>query len=125
MKTTVLAATLALGLAHAAPQAPLGQGGFRDMLGDLLKANGGSIPHGPAPSGCAKHEILVARGTGEPGAFGVVVGDPLVNAVVDAVPGSRGYAVQYGVKLGLQEGTMLTIGQIPSQRESVISPNWC
>jgi cutinase len=36
----------------------------------------------------------IARGTGEPGPFGVVVGDLLVGAVAKAVNGSRGYAVQ-------------------------------
>lgn len=38
--------------------------------------------------------FVLARGTGEPGPFGVVVGDLLVEAVTKAVPGSRGYAVQ-------------------------------
>jgi hypothetical protein len=75
------------------------------------------VPHGPAPEGCSKHEIIVgkysylsrffsltlmppvARGTSEPGPFGSIVGDPLVKAVVAAVPGSRGYACQVRVTI--------------------------
>lgn len=125
MKTVVFAAALTFSLAKAAPQAPLGQGGFSSMLGDLLKANGGSIPYGPAPAGCAKHEILVARGTGEPGPLGVVVGDPLVNAVVEAVPGSRGYAVQYGCRATSQGRSVLTFDQISSERQSSVSTDRC
>jgi hypothetical protein len=39
------------------------------------------------------------RGTGEPGPFGAVVGDPLIAAVTKQLPGSRGYAVQVGIFL--------------------------
>jgi hypothetical protein len=69
-----------------------------------------SVPFGPNPSGCSKFEILVgeceprplvsstnnsaARGTSEPGPFGVIAGDPLVKNVAAAIPDSRGYAVQ-------------------------------
>lgn len=38
--------------------------------------------------------MRVARGTSEPGSFGLIVGDPLVAAVKRQVPGARGYAVQ-------------------------------
>jgi hypothetical protein len=41
--------------------------------------------------------FILARGTGEPGPFGVVVGDLLVESVTKAIPGSRGYAVQVGM----------------------------
>jgi len=44
-------------------------------------------------------QLPKARGTGEPGPYGVVVGDMLVNAVAKAVPGARGYAVQYPANL--------------------------
>jgi cutinase len=71
------------------------------------------VPYGPVPPGCSQFEILVgetawrsdssgwaealylARGTGEIGPFGIVVGDTLVPEVAAKVPGSRGYAVQY------------------------------
>lgn len=42
-----------------------------------------------------------ARGTGEPGPFGVVVGDLLVERVTKAIPNSRGYAVQYPASLNI------------------------
>jgi hypothetical protein len=71
------------------------------------------VPFGPKPGGCSAFEILVgvytrnafcrgysdegqqpARGTSEPGPFGVIAGDPLVAGVAKLVQGSRGYAVQ-------------------------------
>jgi len=56
---------------------------------------GAPIPFGPAPKGCSKYEVLVARGTSEPGAFGSMVGDPLIARLTLLLPGVRGYAVQY------------------------------
>jgi len=58
---------------------------------------GGAVPLGKVPSGCAKFEIIVARGTSEPGNLGVIVGDPLVARVQRDMPGVevRGYPVQY------------------------------
>jgi len=58
---------------------------------------GAKMQMGPAPKGCHPFEIIVARGTSEPGPFGTIVGDPLVARVQrdmgkDKV---RGYAVQY------------------------------
>ncbi|KAF2427837.1 alpha/beta-hydrolase, partial [Tothia fuscella] len=50
------------------------------------------VPFGPKPSGCSKFEILVARGTSEPGLFGVIAGDPLVKDVIAAILETRGYA---------------------------------
>lgn len=58
---------------------------------------GSAIPLGKVPTGCAKFEIIVARGTSEPGDLGVIVGDPLVARVKRNMPGIevRGYPVQY------------------------------
>jgi cutinase len=36
-----------------------------------------------------------ARGTSEPGTFGLIVGDPLVSAVKKAVPGATGFDIKY------------------------------
>jgi len=57
----------------------------------------GAIPFGPVPKGCAKLEVIVARGTSEPGPFGMIVGDPLVARVKRDLKGvdARGYPVQY------------------------------
>jgi hypothetical protein len=52
------------------------------------------IPPGPAPTGCNDYELIVGRGTSEPGPYGVIVGDPLVAAVQKLLPGARGYSVQ-------------------------------
>lgn len=57
---------------------------------------GAPVKLGNIPTGCAKHEIIVARGTSEVGPFGVIVGDPLVARVQRDMPGVnvRGYPVQ-------------------------------
>lgn len=53
------------------------------------------------PTGCSPLEVLIARGTGEGnspdvvGKFGIVVGDPLIGNLTIAIPGVRGYPVQY------------------------------
>lgn len=73
----------------------------------------GNVPFGPIPSGCAELEIIYgkcwtsqclnifltlpsARGTGEPGPVGIVVGDPVVARVKRDLPGHtvNGYPVQ-------------------------------
>jgi len=54
-----------------------------------------AMPNGPAPTGCSPYEMLIARGTGELGDFGFIVGDPLLKTVRQAIPEVRGYAVQY------------------------------
>lgn len=48
-------------------------------------------------------DSVVARGTGEPGTFGVIAGDQLVAAVTKALPDARGYAVQVSLSIELQE----------------------
>jgi hypothetical protein len=83
------------------------QGGGGNALGGLISniakgvmsssAGKNGVALGPAPKGCSAFEILVARGTGEPGSFGMIVGDGLVNRVKRLVPGARGYAVQVGL----------------------------
>jgi hypothetical protein len=44
---------------------------------------------------------FVARGTSEPGPFGVIVGDPLVKNVAAIMQGTRGYAVQVDESISL------------------------
>jgi cutinase len=58
---------------------------------------GAPIPFGPVPSGCTKLEIIVARGTSEPGPLGNIVGDPLVARVKRDLKEAtaQGYPVQY------------------------------
>jgi hypothetical protein len=72
------------------------------------------VPFGPAPAGCSDYELIIGilpqcsenvqanqyllflgRGTGEPGPFGKIVGDPLMAQVKRLLPEARGYAVQY------------------------------
>jgi len=82
MRFIAISIALTTAFVAARPQAP---------------ANLGKSPvaYGPKPSGCSEFEILVARGTSEPGPFGLIVGDALVRSVRSQVTGSRGYAVQY------------------------------
>jgi len=74
------------------------QGDLGKVLGGLSAITSeGKVPLGPAPKGCATYEVMIARGTFEPGPFGVIVGDPLMQAVKREMRGEnvRGYAVQY------------------------------
>jgi len=68
---------------------------------------GAAIPLGPVPTGCAQLEIIVARGTSEPGPLGVIVGDPLVARVQRDLPGVkvRGYPVQYPASMASALGS--------------------
>jgi len=77
-----------------------GNSGIMSLLGGLYGENG--VPFGPAPKGCSTYEVIIARGTFEPGSFGTIVGDPLMAAVKKAMGGEnvRGYAVQYPAKMG-------------------------
>jgi len=96
MKASLFIAAIATGIAvqaqdtPATPKQPIPKG-------KGVPANFGKtpVPLGPAPKGCNKFEIIVARGTSEPGPFGIFAGDPLVSRVTKALPDSRGYAVQY------------------------------
>jgi len=101
MRLTVFFAVLVIFEKTCALPQSKGGGGGADLIGGLLKGMGGSVPNGPAPKGCSKYEILVARGTGEPGSFGSVVGDQLVRTVTSELPGSRGYAVQYPANMNM------------------------
>jgi len=71
---------------------------------------GASIPLGKVPTGCAAFEIIVARGTSEPGDLGMVIGDPLVARIKRDMPKEnvRGYPVQYpaartGIEIGVSD----------------------
>jgi hypothetical protein len=68
-------------LATAACASPQGGNGLGGLVGSIAKgvmnSQSGGVKNGPAPKGCSAFEILVARGTGEPGPFGTIVGDGL------------------------------------------------
>jgi len=53
------------------------------------------VPYGPKPVGCNEYEVLIGRGTGERGPYGIIVGDPLYAQIKRLLPSVRGYAVQY------------------------------
>jgi len=62
---------------------------------------GAKMPRGKIPTGCAPLEIIVARGTSEPGDLGVIVGDPIVARCKRDLGQDvcRGYPVQYDATL--------------------------
>jgi hypothetical protein len=83
---------------------------------------GSAVPLGKVPTGCAQLEIIYgkylspkenlvefinesikARGTSEPGDFGVICGDPLIARVKRDLPGVsvRGYPVQVHLLFGI------------------------
>src|ERR1700753_1342595 len=51
-------------------------------------------PFGPAPTSCAKQEVIVARAIGELGDYGFVVGDPMVAELRKEMPSIQAFAVQ-------------------------------
>ncbi|KAF1809649.1 alpha/beta-hydrolase [Eremomyces bilateralis CBS 781.70] len=100
MKSTLTCCLLAVGVsALPSPQSTGPQPAASSpasSLTDLFPDHGeNAVPFGPKPTGCSDFEVLVARGTSEPGPFGIIAGDPLVKNVVAAMPEARGYAVQY------------------------------
>jgi len=80
---------------------------------------GAAIPLGKVPTGCAKFEIISARGTSEPGQLGIIIGDPLVARVKRDMPGVnvRGYPVQYPASLS---GTATGIADVPKRMEKML-----
>lgn len=87
------------------------------MALDLLKAT--PIANGPIPTGCADLEVLIARGTGEGGPYGAIVGDPLMKRLNKEL-GSKvqGYAVQYPASsniTGMRTGAADVIKRLTSQ----------
>jgi len=91
--------------------AALPQNAAADAAG-LLELFIGPVKLGPAPTGCSKYELIVGRGTGEPGPFGAVVGDPLVATVTKLLPGSRGYAVQYPANFDLTKSPNIGVDDV-------------
>jgi len=85
---------------------------------------GTKIPKGTVPTGCSDLEIIVARGTSEPGNLGTVVGDPLVARVQRDLPGVkvRGYPVQYNADM---LGASVGIADVKSRltKENTECPN--
>jgi len=64
------------------------------VMGDETK----NIPkfRAPDPKGCAKHELIIARGTGESGPYGAIVGDMLIRKLNYTLKNDvQGYAVNY------------------------------
>jgi hypothetical protein len=54
-----------------------------------------SVITSPASTHSHSNLIHIARGTSEPGTYGLIVGDPFVSAVKRAVPGATGYNINY------------------------------
>lgn len=123
MRCTILLAVVPIIGVQGAPN-PQGLKGVPKGLGKS------PVAYGPKPSGCSSFEILVGRGTGEIGRFGLIVGDPLVSAVTRLVPGTRGYAVQYpadssatSVSTGVNDTVQRLIAQdkaCPSQKFALV-----
>jgi len=79
---------------------------------------GAPIPFGSVPTGCAAYEIIVARGTSEPGDLGMIIGDPLVARIKRDMPGEkvRGYPVQYpAARTGIDIGVADLVKRIEQQ----------
>lgn len=105
-RNRVRAATLAL-VAAAAVVAPAG----------VSVAAAGTA----AAAGCADYDVVVARGTGEPGTLGTIVGDPVYSAVRTALAGhtTSAYPVAYPADLvepaSVQTGNTDLVRHVTSQ----------
>jgi cutinase len=69
------------------------------LLSAAMVTTGGVVAAGPAAaaSACSDVEVVVARGTGEPGTLGIIVGDPVFAAIQRRLSGltATGHAVDY------------------------------
>jgi len=108
----LLFSTVFLMLGAAAKPIAQSPPAFDSALADLLPLFLQKVAYGPAPKGCSDFELIVARGTGEPGPFGVVVGDSLVRSVTTEIPGSRGYAVQYPAYMNVTDSVPVGVTDI-------------
>jgi cutinase len=75
--------------------------GTRLAVGVLALAGGVSVVTAPTPAAaaaaCSDIDVIVARGTGEPGTLGIIVGDPVYSALRARLTGDTlsSYAVDY------------------------------
>jgi cutinase len=73
---------------------------------------------------CADIDVVVARGTGEPGTLGIVVGDPVYSALQSALAGrsTSSYAVNYPASLiepsSVDQGNTDLVNHVTSQAAS-------
>lgn len=90
----------------------------------LTAAAGAGLLAAPSLAGaaesCSDVEVVVARGTGEPGALGVIVGDPVFSALRRALSGSTvtSHAVDYPASLApgsAQAGNRELVDHVTSQ----------
>jgi len=81
-----------------------------------------AVPHlvsaKPTAERCSPLELVIARGTYEPGRYGLIVGDPLVAAVARVAPQVTAFNIAYPAnadKDSSDKGTEMTISHITSQ----------
>ncbi|GAA3536845.1 cutinase [Aeromicrobium flavum] len=74
------------------------------LAGGLLALATVATPAAAAPAtaadDCADVNVIVVRGTGEPGTFGWIIGDGLVGKVRAKVPGTKATALDYPASIG-------------------------
>jgi cutinase len=131
--TTLLCAGL---LASGCGFVDLGAAGAEQQLPDVLNGSGvgdGGDDAADADSGddsgaggdCTDVRLLAARGTGEPGTLGLVVGDPLFQALAEQVESVSAAPVDYpssSVTLtGVQQGADDVVDQLTEQAD--VCPN--
>ncbi|TDC42444.1 cutinase family protein [Micromonospora sp. KC213] len=90
----------------------------------LLTTGGAVFAAGPAASAqCADVDVVVARGTGEPGRLGVIVGDPVFAALQRRLTGVTltSHAVDYPAntsRTSPTEGNRALVDHVTSQAQS-------
>jgi cutinase len=95
------------------------------LAGVLLAAGGAAVVNTPAASAaaCADVEVVVARGTGEPGRLGIIVGDPVFDALEDRLTGTSltSHAVDYPASVSPTsptQGNRALVQHVSSQAQS-------
>jgi Cutinase len=94
--------------------------GVAVVLAGCAGALAAAVPAASAAA-CAGIDVVVARGTGEPGTLGIIVGDPVYSALQQALAGqtTSAYPVNYPASLNepasVQQGNADLVGHVTSQ----------
>ncbi|HEY3751864.1 MAG TPA: cutinase family protein [Pseudonocardiaceae bacterium] len=90
------------------------------LVGGLGGVTAAMAPAASAAT-CSNIDVVVARGTFEPGTLGIIVGDPVFSALQTAIPGQTlsSYPVNYPANLGepasVQAGNTDLVNHVTSQ----------
>ena len=95
------------------------------LLSAAMMTSAAAVAAGPAvaASACSDVEVVVARGTGEPGTLGIIVGDPVFTAIQRRLPGltATSHAVDYPASTSSTsptDGNRALVSHVSSQAQT-------